>query len=230
MHGDQHDAARGEATGLRGMREAMRESADVLKCAAIAHDDHTDVDLSGLSRNQDLQAAAFRLREALQDAIRHGDENFYRLLDVQEEVRSSQEEVRGLQEEVRGSQEEVRSLQEEVRSSQEEVRGLREEVRDRDARIDSLACELDAAHARDAAQQARHEAISRARSAELAQWQACDTGSQVTAEHFLQQRSEQILKRIAERTPAFGAIVKRTNGWKIVAVLLPVLGASIALR
>jgi hypothetical protein len=58
---------------------------------------------------------------------------------------------------------------------------------------------------------------------ELAQWQASETGSQVTAEHFLQQRSEQILKRIAERTPAFAAVVKRRSGWQTLALLLPVL-------
>ena len=58
---------------------------------------------------------------------------------------------------------------------------------------------------------------------ELAQWQASDTGSEVTAEHFLQQRSEQILKRIAERTPAFAFVVQRPNGLSILAVLLPVL-------
>ena len=37
---------------------------------------------------------------------------------------------------------------------------------------------------------------------ELAQWQAADRKSGVTFELFLQQRSEQILKRLAERTPA----------------------------
>lgn len=164
MHGDEHKPVRGEATGLRSMREAMRESADVLKCAALAHDDHTDGDLSVLYRIQDLQAEAFRLRESLQDAVRHGDENFYRLLDLQDEVRGLQEEVRGLQEEV---------LQPRwSRSRSTWAAPARSRRGDPDARIDSLACELDAAHARDAAQQARHEAISRARSAELAQWQA----------------------------------------------------------
>ena len=58
---------------------------------------------------------------------------------------------------------------------------------------------------------------------ELAQWQASDTGSEVTAEHFLQQRSEQILKRISERTPSFASFVKRRNGLKMLAVALPVL-------
>jgi hypothetical protein len=66
---------------------------------------------------------------------------------------------------------------------------------------------------------------------ELAQWQASDSGSEVTAEHFLQQRSEQILKRIAERTPAFAAVVKRRSAFNAVAVLVPalalVLGAGI---
>jgi hypothetical protein len=58
---------------------------------------------------------------------------------------------------------------------------------------------------------------------ELAQWQASDTGSEVTVEHFLQQRSEQILKRISERTPSFAAIVKRGSRLPTLAVLLPVL-------
>jgi hypothetical protein len=58
---------------------------------------------------------------------------------------------------------------------------------------------------------------------ELAQWQASDIGAEVTAEHFLQQRSEQILKRISERTPSFAVVVKRGNGLRVLAVLLPAL-------
>ncbi|MFM9438421.1 hypothetical protein ACFDR9_005527 [Janthinobacterium sp. CG_23.3] len=58
---------------------------------------------------------------------------------------------------------------------------------------------------------------------ELAQWQASDSKSQVTTDHFLQQRSEQILKRIAERTPAFAAFTKRRSGLKGLAVVLPVV-------
>ena len=58
---------------------------------------------------------------------------------------------------------------------------------------------------------------------ELAQWQASESGLEVTTEHFLQQRSEQILKRIAERTPAFAAVVKRRSVFNTLAVLLPAL-------
>lgn len=58
---------------------------------------------------------------------------------------------------------------------------------------------------------------------ELAHWQASDSKSEVTADHFLQQRSEQILKRLAERTPAFAAFAKRRNGLKTLSISLPVL-------
>lgn len=58
---------------------------------------------------------------------------------------------------------------------------------------------------------------------ELAQWQASDSNSAVTADHFLQQRAEQILKRLAERTPAFASFVQRRSGFKTLARLLPVL-------
>jgi hypothetical protein len=37
---------------------------------------------------------------------------------------------------------------------------------------------------------------------ELAQWQAADSHTQVTHEHFLQQRAEQIINRVGERTPS----------------------------
>ena len=149
------DRARGAHTGLRGMREAMRESADVLKSAAAAHDDQGDVDLPRAHRIQDLQADVFRLMEARQEAVRHGDENFYRVLDLQDVVRDLQVEVRDLQ---------------------IEVRDIQFEVRDRDVKIDSLTCEVGAGHTREAGQQARHEAIARARDAELAQWQAYAAG------------------------------------------------------
>ena len=56
---------------------------------------------------------------------------------------------------------------------------------------------------------------------ELAEWQASDSKSAVTADHFLQQRSEQILKRLAERTPAFGAFMHRGTGWKALSIGLP---------
>lgn len=66
---------------------------------------------------------------------------------------------------------------------------------------------------------------------ELAQWQAADSKSPVTAEHFLQQRAEQIIKRLAERTPAFAVFFKRHHGLHALAWLLPslalILGAAL---
>ena len=59
---------------------------------------------------------------------------------------------------------------------------------------------------------------------ELAQWQASDTGEQATLEQFLQQRSEQVLRRIAERVPAFAALARRRNGIGAFNLLLPVAG------
>lgn len=56
---------------------------------------------------------------------------------------------------------------------------------------------------------------------ELAQWQAADSKSDVTFAHFLQQRSEQILKRLAERTPAIKPILKGSGGGTVLAVGLP---------
>jgi hypothetical protein len=66
---------------------------------------------------------------------------------------------------------------------------------------------------------------------ELAEWQASDSKSAVTADHFLQQRSEQILKRLAERTPAFGSFLQRGTGLNALSVGLPLialmLGAAV---
>ena len=59
---------------------------------------------------------------------------------------------------------------------------------------------------------------------ELAQWQAADSKTAATLDHFLQQRSEQILKRLAERTPALGAFLHRRPLLPALSVLLPVLG------
>lgn len=77
---------------------------------------------------------------------------------------------------------------------------------------------------------AKHEILSEddrmyaSRSArELAQWQASDKKAAVTAEHFLQQRSEQILKRLAERTPALKAFYGRRTGFTGLAVALPLI-------
>jgi hypothetical protein len=62
---------------------------------------------------------------------------------------------------------------------------------------------------------------------ELAQWQASDKQSDVTADDFLQQRSEQILKRLAERTPAFAGFAKRSTGLRALAWLLPLLALAL---
>jgi hypothetical protein len=61
---------------------------------------------------------------------------------------------------------------------------------------------------------------------ELAQWQAADSKSAVTLDHFLQQRSEQILKRLAERMPAFGGFLRRRSLLPLLSVLLPLLGLA----
>ncbi len=58
---------------------------------------------------------------------------------------------------------------------------------------------------------------------ELAQWQASDKKSAVTTEHFLQQRAEQILKRLAERTPSLKAFLGLRTGFKGLAVMLPLV-------
>jgi hypothetical protein len=58
---------------------------------------------------------------------------------------------------------------------------------------------------------------------ELAAWQAADSKAAVTQEHFLEQRSEQILKRLAERTPAFAAFQRRGLGLPGIWAALPVL-------
>lgn len=58
---------------------------------------------------------------------------------------------------------------------------------------------------------------------ELAQWQASGSKSAVTSDHFLQQRSEQILKRIAERFPTFSAFAKHRKPLNTVSWTFPVL-------
>ena len=62
---------------------------------------------------------------------------------------------------------------------------------------------------------------------ELAQWQASDKHADVTPDDFLQQRSEQILKRLAERTPAFAGFAKRSTGLRALVWLLPVLALAL---
>ncbi len=58
---------------------------------------------------------------------------------------------------------------------------------------------------------------------ELAQWQAADSRTAVTTEHFLQQRAEQILKRLAERTPAFGVFLQRRGSARFWFAWLPLV-------
>lgn len=58
---------------------------------------------------------------------------------------------------------------------------------------------------------------------ELAQWQAADSKTPVTAEHFLQQRSEQIIKRLGERTPAFAAFARLRGGVRGLTFVLPLV-------
>lgn len=58
---------------------------------------------------------------------------------------------------------------------------------------------------------------------ELAQWQASETKSAATSDHFLQQRSEQIIKKLAQRHPAFAAFARRRTGLHGIAWLLPLL-------
>jgi len=66
---------------------------------------------------------------------------------------------------------------------------------------------------------------------ELAAWQAADSHTAVNQQHFLQQRAEQILKRLGERTPAFGAFQRRAPGMRGIWFALPfiafVLGAAL---
>jgi hypothetical protein len=85
---------------------------------------------------------------------------------------------------------------------------------------------------------AKHEVLSEddrkyaSRSArELAQWQAADHKTEVTNEHFLQQRAELLLKRLAERTPSIKSFLALRKGLTGLAVALPVaallLGAGL---
>ncbi|MBC7501448.1 MAG: DUF2868 domain-containing protein [Herminiimonas sp.] len=58
---------------------------------------------------------------------------------------------------------------------------------------------------------------------ELAQWDAADQAVASMPELFLQKRAEQILKKIAERTPAFLSFVHGTNRLRSLGMVLPVL-------
>lgn len=58
---------------------------------------------------------------------------------------------------------------------------------------------------------------------ELAQWQASGKHAEVTGDDFLQQRSELLLKRLAERNPAFASFSKRRYGLQGLTWALPLL-------
>jgi hypothetical protein len=58
---------------------------------------------------------------------------------------------------------------------------------------------------------------------ELAQWQAAEHKAPATLDHFLEQRSDLILKRLAERTPAFGGFLRRRPLAPALSVALPVV-------
>jgi len=58
---------------------------------------------------------------------------------------------------------------------------------------------------------------------ELAHWQASGKHAEVTGDDFLQQRSDLILKRLAERNPAFAGFARRRYGLQALAWALPVL-------
>ena len=58
---------------------------------------------------------------------------------------------------------------------------------------------------------------------ELAQWQASGKHAEVTGDDFLQQRSELLLKRLAERNPAFASFAKRRYGLQGLTWALPLL-------
>jgi hypothetical protein len=56
---------------------------------------------------------------------------------------------------------------------------------------------------------------------ELARWHAADAKAEVTSEHFLQQRAEQILKRLAERSPSVRSFLRWRRGLGPLALILP---------
>jgi len=58
---------------------------------------------------------------------------------------------------------------------------------------------------------------------ELAQWRAADSKAAPTAEHFLQQRAELILNKIAERIPSFGMFIRQHQASAWIAIGLPLL-------
>lgn len=62
---------------------------------------------------------------------------------------------------------------------------------------------------------------------ELARWQASETRAEATSEHFLQQRSEQVIKKLSQRHPAFAVFAKRAPGLHATAWLLPLLALAL---
>lgn len=59
---------------------------------------------------------------------------------------------------------------------------------------------------------------------ELAQWRAADRKAEATGDDFLQQRAEQILKRLAERHAAFAGFLKQRSPLQPLAWALPLIG------
>lgn len=59
---------------------------------------------------------------------------------------------------------------------------------------------------------------------ELAQWRAADRKAEATGDDFLQQRAEQILKRLAERHAAFAGFLKQRSALQPLAWALPLIG------
>ena len=153
------------ATNLRNMREAMRESADLLINATTSHEGPADEATPSLQHSQDLQAEVFRLRCALQSSKSQSDMNFYRLLDLQEEGAAQGEQIRGLQVE-------LLDLQGEGSALREEVRGLQVELQNRVATINALSSDLEDSLARESDEKSRHQSMALSLGAELAQWQA----------------------------------------------------------
>ena len=62
---------------------------------------------------------------------------------------------------------------------------------------------------------------------ELAQWQAADSKSDVTPDHFLQQRADLLIKRLSERSAPFKTFMKRGTGWRGVTIGLPLIALLI---
>jgi hypothetical protein len=59
---------------------------------------------------------------------------------------------------------------------------------------------------------------------ELAQWRAADRKSEPTGDDFLQQRAEQILKRLAERHAGFANFLQQRTPLRALSLALPVIG------